>query len=112
MIYLLVIASEYILNQHLGWLSNYATDICCMPIVLSILWFLLVRFSSKYNKLPWSFILFMTTLWTLYFELYLPTLSANYTSDYLDGICYFVGAASFLIFQNYAVNEKLDFKFN
>jgi hypothetical protein len=109
-VYILIRLVEYFLNVHLGCLSNYATDLCCMPIVLSILWFALIKLKKKEMTLPFLFVGMITLGWSLYFEYYLPTKSVQFTSDWIDVVCYSIGAGSFLTYQKYHENKSLALK--
>lgn len=110
-VYILVRTVEYFLNLHLGWISNYATDLCCMPITLCVLWFLLIKIQKKEDSLPFAFIALMTAFWAFYFEFVLPKQTNEYTADWLDVICYFIGALSFVGYQNFQIKKSgLQFK--
>jgi len=83
-----------------GLINSYGADLVCMPVVLSLSLFF-VRKVKKDNQiiLTIPMILFMVALWSVYFELYLPSRSPMYTSDPVDAIVYFVGGASFYVWQ-------------
>jgi hypothetical protein len=85
-----------------GLINSYATDLLCMPIVLSVSLYL-VRKIKRDNKivLTLPMILFMVGLWGFYFEWFLPSRSPLYTSDPVDIVMYLVGGISFYLVQKY-----------
>jgi hypothetical protein len=83
-----------------GVINDYLADLLCMPIVLTII-LTSVRFLKKRPdfQMPLSGILFTLVYWSVYFEWFLPSRSTSYTADPLDVIAYFLGAASFFLWQ-------------
>lgn len=81
-----------------GWVSGYATDLICMPLVLLLI-MLIIR------QIPWyrtfvptpAMVMVLTIQFSLCFEWILPKMSPVYTADPIDTVCYFVGAIVFLL---------------
>ena len=80
--------------------SSYLNDLLCLPIVLSICFFV-IRFFSKNKQVQISlFSAFsLAALYSIYFELYLPEVTTRYTSDVIDVLLYFTGAFAFWLVQ-------------
>jgi hypothetical protein len=73
-------------------LKYYLGDLLCMPIVLSMsLIIMSIIYFKKYARLSLVQIGLSTILFSLYFELLLPTISKSYVQDPLDVICYISG---------------------
>jgi len=98
------------MNWHLGWFSNYFTDLLCMPIVLSMLWFILLKIQKSKTFLPWYFISIVFITWSYTFEVYLPKIDQAYTADYWDVFYYLIGAISFYFYQRKLLQQQLIFK--
>ena len=80
--------------------SSYLNDLLCLPIVLSICLFV-IRFFSKDQQVKISlFTAFsLATLYSVYFEFYLPEVTTRYTADGADVFLYFTGALIFWLVQ-------------
>lgn len=78
------------------WVRFYVNDLLCMPVVLSIC-LKMVHFIKQDNsiRLPLLLILLLTSLYSVYFEYYLPLVEPRYTADWLDVVMYFSGALLF-----------------
>lgn len=78
----------------------YLNDLLALPIVLFIC-LVLTRFLYKDRniKLGLFSVLSVATLYSVYFEYYLPDRSARYTGDIVDVFLYFFGALVFYIVQ-------------
>lgn len=111
-LYVLIRFAELILNTHLAWVSNYLTDLLCMPIVLCILWFILISVQKIKKHLPFYFIAIVFLNWSFYFEYYLPSVNSDYTGDFWDVLCYLIGAISFFVFQRREIQKQLILKFD
>lgn len=86
---------------NLGFVSNYLTDLIALPIVFSVLLFLLFQLKKEKESrsLPLFFIFIYLLAWSYYFEWYLPAISQRYTSDKLDVLMYTLGAIVFYLVQ-------------
>jgi hypothetical protein len=78
----------------------YLNDFLCMPIVFTIC-LKAVHLIKKDNsiRLPLAIIVTLTSLYAIYFELYLPGVTTRYTADLLDVVMYFAGAILFYFLQ-------------
>ncbi|MHA6281238.1 hypothetical protein ACXYMT_13765 [Salinimicrobium sp. CAU 1759] len=82
------------------FLSSYLNDLLCLPIVLSICFFVITFFSkSKRVKISLFSAFSLAALYSVYFELYLPEVTNRYTSDVIDVLLYFAGALIFWLIQ-------------
>lgn len=91
-----------------GWLNDHATDLLCMPIVLSIL--LLVTQVLKKDKnltLPWYAVALTVVYWSIYFEWYLPKQSGIYTSDQMDVYMYIIGGIAYFFWQKSVFKRQM-----
>lgn len=86
---------------NLGFVSNYLTDLISLPIVFSVLLFLLFQLKKEKGsrRLPLFFIFIYLLAWSYYFEWYLPAISQRYTGDKLDVLMYTLGAIVFNLLQ-------------
>lgn len=106
--YFLVASVLYLLIRFLRFLevdipqflNSYATDLLCMPIILTIILFLVQKVKRNDSiALPIAGIIFVTTYWAVYFEYYLPYRSEMYTADAVDVAMYILGMLSFILWQ-------------
>ena len=83
-----------------SFFSSYLNDLLCLPIVLSICFFL-IRSFSKYRSIRISlFSAFsLAAFYAVFFEVYLPEGHIRYTSDNIDVLLYFGGALIFWLVQ-------------
>lgn len=73
-------------------LKYYLGDLLCMPIVLSIALILMsIIYFKKYARLSILQIGLATFLFSIYFELLLPSLDNAYVQDPFDVLCYALG---------------------
>lgn len=82
------------------WVSNYAEDLLCIPLLLSLT-LLTVRY-WKYNyrfQLSKVMLIFIVGYVSWVFEWILPKLSSHFTADPYDVLCYCIGALFFFRFQ-------------
>ena len=84
-----------------SFFSSYLNDLLCLPIVLSICFFI-IRSFGKNRSLKISFFtaFSLAALYAVYFEFYLPEVTTRYTSDVIDVLLYFVGAIIFWLVQS------------
>ncbi len=80
--------------------NNYLTDILCMPILLSLT-LMILRLVKKNNQLWFDAykISFALLYVSFVFEWWLPKSSTQYTSDFIDVLCYAVGSLVFYFYQ-------------
>ena len=83
------------------WVFSYLNDLLVIPLVLTVClhgaWFLKRDRNIRLNIFT---IFSVVTLYSLYFEVYLPTLSDSYTGDIYDVVCYLAGGIIFYFLQN------------
>lgn len=81
--------------------KNYLADLLCMPIILSIIQYIVQRFNlhSRQQHVPIVAVLALTIYWSFYFEYYLPKQSDLYVGDSIDVLMYFLGSILFIINQ-------------
>lgn len=70
---------------------HYATDLLCMPLVLSMVDVILSHLNKSFTTLNAWQIIFAIVYCSLLFEFILPHYSASYTADWRDTICYSIG---------------------
>ena len=88
--------------------SSYLNDLLCMPVVLGICLSIIRRFSKNELLRISLFSAFsLAALYSVYFELYLPEVTARYTSDIMDVLLYFAGAIIFWFVQKIELQIKL-----
>ena len=79
-----------------------------MPVVLGICLSIIRRFSKNELLRISLFSAFsLAALYSVYFELYLPEVTARYTSDIMDVLLYFAGAIIFWFVQKIELQIKL-----
>lgn len=81
--------------------NNYVNDLLCLPLVLGAITFVIRRLKKdKLFRLPLLFVLFIVAYYSVYFEYYLPQVTARYTGDIIDVGLYFLGGIAFFLFDN------------
>lgn len=94
-------ATNQVLEKALGILipvvHSYLDDLLCFPIVLTLGLAMYRYFKPNYELTAWH-IWPIVTIYSVYFEWYLPQTSTVYTADILDVLMYVLGA---LIFQRF-----------
>ena len=84
-----------------SFFSSYLNDLLCLPIVLSICFFVVRSFGINRSPKISLFTAFsLAALYAIYFEFYLPEVTTRYTSDVIDVLLYFVGAIIFWLVQS------------
>lgn len=79
--------------------QSYLDDLLCFPILLTIGLAMYRVVWPNYRLTPWH-IWPTVALFSIYFEWYLPTVNAGFTSDLLDVFMYAFGALAFEILIN------------
>lgn len=81
--------------------SDYLADLICLPIVLTISRFAIIKLTSVGSdfELSPAKIIVATCYIVAVFEFLLPNFSSNYQSDMLDIVAYFLGALGYYIFR-------------
>jgi hypothetical protein len=82
------------------WLNNYWSDVLCLPIILTLMVFVIRRLQQKSTLLlelkhifvVWAYI-------SIVFEWFLPMVSTKFRGDVGDVVAYSVGAVVFYCFQ-------------
>ena len=107
---LLLIALAIYSMQRLGLqlpaiINNYVNDLLCLPLLLGVMNYI-IRFLKKEQSyvFPIGFILFLASYYSVYFELYLPTVNARYTADWIDVYLYFSGGLGYYFYMKNKVN--------
>lgn len=82
------------------WILFYATDLLCMPIVLTICLLVVQQVKGERSlRLPLPPVLSLALFYSIFFEIYLPPSHPRYTADPLDVLMYFMGALIFFFLQ-------------
>ena len=81
------------------FVHSYLDDLLCFPIVLTFGLAAYRIFIPNYILTKWH-IWPLVIVFTIIFEIYLPTTSSKYTADILDPIAYAIGALAFSKFVN------------
>lgn len=83
-------------------LTFYFEDLIALPIILKTALLLIQSISKswRFYRISLRDLLIITLLFSLYYEGILPILSENFTADWLDLVCYFIGSASFYLILN------------
>lgn len=81
------------------WLMNYASDLLCMPLTLSLAEWLYFKIRKQKITLSFRSILIITGYVGLIFEWLLPALSTQYTADLFDILWYFIGGVSYAFYK-------------
>lgn len=81
--------------------SDYLADLICLPIVLTISRYVIVKITSVGSdfELSPAKIIVATCYIAIVFEFILPNLSPNYQSDMFDIVAYFLGASGYYVFR-------------
>lgn len=98
----------YVLRQieiSIPFLSNYGNDILFVPLLLFYAETLMYYFHKPF-KISAVHILFTIMYTSLMFEWIFPALSNEYTSDYLDILCYISGGIIYTSIQKMRVIGK------
>ena len=84
------------------WMTSYLEDLLCLPLLLSCT-LLLMRKLKRLTALHAGHLLFTVVYVAVLFEGILPELSARYTADPHDVICYALGGLIFYIVQPHLI---------
>ena len=83
-----------------SFFSSYLNDLLCLPIILSICFFIIRSFSKNKDLQISLFSAFsLAALYSTYFEIYLPEVTKRYTPDVVDALLYFLGALIYWLVQ-------------
>jgi hypothetical protein len=102
----------YILKQmgiYMKYISDYAADLICVPLVLSVIHFIMVKFGmikTQFEFTP-AMIAFCVLMFGLAFEWFLPMKSANFTADPIDFVAYILGGFAYFIFRKLHREKQL-----
>ena len=90
------------------WINNYLNDFLCLPIVLNIAQYT-VRYlrNDGHLNIPFSLVVTMALLYSIYFEWFLPKVNLRYTSDFIDVALYFAGAFLFHLLNASPKSERI-----
>ena len=94
---------------YLKYISDYAADLLCVPIVLSVVHFVMVKFGvikTHFEFTP-TMIAFCVLLFGLAFEWFLPMKSTNFTADPIDFVAYILGGLAYFIFRKLNREKQL-----
>lgn len=93
-------------------INNYSNDFLLIPIVLNLCKTIIQFVKSKYNlQLPLLFCITVTTGYSFFFEVWLPTINPRYTADIWDVFTYFLGLIFYLKIENYNIVTRLFISF-
>ncbi len=81
--------------------SDYLADLICLPIVLAISRFVIIKLTSVGSgfELSPAKIIVATCYIAIVFEFILPNHSPNYHSDMIDIVAYFLGASGYYFYR-------------
>ncbi|WP_226389527.1 magnesium citrate secondary transporter [Penaeicola halotolerans] len=88
---------EKVFAIYIPYVHAYLDDLLCMPVVLGITLMFFRRFHHlgeryRFSKTHvWVAVLYFSVI----FEVWLPSRSSLYTTDWLDVVCYSIGAVVF-----------------
>jgi len=88
-----------------NWIYYYVPDLLCLPILLCISNYLLKKVTNRFHSFSLLHVVVAAAYITIVFELILPNFSSTYTSDWLDGLMYFIGAISHYLFTKRQLNQ-------
>lgn len=82
-------------------ISDYVADLICLPIVLGLCRFLMIRWKVVPSdfELSAAKTIFAVAAFSIIFELILPYYTSQYHSDFIDIVCYTAGAYSYYNFR-------------
>jgi hypothetical protein len=94
----------YILKQmgiYMNYISDYAADLLCIPLALSVIHFALIKLGVIKKEFEFTpvMIAYCVLIFGLAFEWYLPMKSPNFTADPLDFVAYILGGVAYFIFR-------------
>jgi len=96
----------FLISQHLQYIRNtnpffysYLDDILCIPIVLYIASYIMRRIEKNRGDFQFSnfHIITAVVVFSIVFEIILPSISMRYTDDIMDVLCYGLGGVVFTI---------------
>ncbi len=79
-------------------ISDYFSDLICIPLSLLFIQWLSKRMTGQNMEIGFMHVLIAVLCFSLVFEVWMPSVSENYTADILDVICYSVGGMIYLLF--------------
>ncbi|MFP5470693.1 MAG: hypothetical protein ACLGGV_03790 [Bacteroidia bacterium] len=90
-----------------SWYVNYAADVVCLPLILSIT-LVLMRKIKRWHYFYLTNGMLATSLISvsLTFEAILPLYDKKYTADVWDVLFYFIGVIFFYFIQQYLKKEE------
>lgn len=75
-----------------SFINNYANDLLCTPIVMSIIAFVIKKIKKEPTFTISIYLIALVVIYySVYFEWYLPGRNARYTADYIDVALYITG---------------------
>ncbi|UKN02147.1 hypothetical protein K6119_01275 [Paracrocinitomix mangrovi] len=106
MVYLAVQLIFYLGYSTPNFISNYLSDLLCMPIILTLIT-AFTRLVKRTKELELSIlsIAVVVLYWSMYFEWYLPTKSGVYTADLWDVVCYITGTTIFIVWRKSTIKR-------
>ena len=88
-------------------LNSYGSDMLCIPLMLSSALFLIRKIHSESVRLSTKMIIFSVAYVSIIFEGILPLVSAKFTADGFDVLCYAVGGTIFYFFQINSIAQNI-----
>lgn len=79
-------------------INDYFSDLICIPLSLLFISWFSERLTGKEMDIGHFHILIAIFYFSFVFELWMPSVSKNYTADFIDVVCYFSGGILYLIF--------------
>lgn len=88
-------------------INNYLNDFLFVPIVLSLIQFIIRIFKrNRQFKIPTYTIFLIVIYYSIYFEFFLPKYKERYTSDLIDILMYTSGGIFFYLIENTCLIDK------
>ncbi|NVK51361.1 MAG: hypothetical protein HWD85_00390 [Flavobacteriaceae bacterium] len=81
------------------WVRFYVNDFLIIPIVLTIVLYLVRKIGNKEATISLLNIVYLSLVYALIFEYWLPTFHPRYTADSIDVVLYFVSGFIFYFLQ-------------
>jgi len=100
-----ILRSEKII---IPWINSYLSDVLCLPIILSLIQFLIQKYIIRNPgyRLGIYHIILTIVYFSLVFEWYLPKHNPHFTYDPLDILAYSLGGVLFYGYNRFAMKGR------
>ncbi len=84
----------------LGIFNSYLTDLIAVPTMAHLGSFITSKliFKNSLYTYPFLYLIITATVLSILMEIIMPIYSTNYTGDWMDIVCYFVGIFIYQLF--------------